>query len=97
MTEGQAVMFDIETAQVTPTEDLMLEVLAARKRLGEHIWPFEYRHSGTAQRLAERGAVGWKRGVLEGSILVWFAHGVWEQYAAQSRYVPPILQAVSDD
>lgn len=88
MTESHAVMFEIETAQITPTENLMLEALAARRRLGERMWPFERRHRHVAERLAKRGAVGWKSGIVQDTILVWFAPGVWERYAAKVQYVP---------
>lgn len=40
---------------LTPTEDLVLEVLAARVRSGETCWVFEQRHQATLQSLETKG------------------------------------------
>lgn len=70
-----------------PSEWLMLEVLAARYRLGEKAWTFPARCSALATGLEARGLVGWKNGIVEGSILVhltpagltaWDLDGDWE-------------------
>lgn len=42
---------------MTPTEELILEVLAARYRTGESHWTFETHHAPALRRLEERGLV----------------------------------------
>lgn len=56
---------------MTPSEELMLEVLAARYRLGEVCWTFGSNHSRTAKRLETAGLVFWKFGIVEKTIRVW--------------------------
>jgi hypothetical protein len=44
-------------SDLTPTEELVMEVLAARYRNGESYWTFSYRHRATLNRLAGKGLV----------------------------------------
>lgn len=53
-----------EIELLTPSEDLALEVLAARHRLGEAVWTFETRHKATLTRLQNRGLVTTMPGVI---------------------------------
>lgn len=55
----------------TPTEWLVMEVLAARHRLGEACWTFPTSLRPALTSLQLRGAVGWKEGVAEGTCLAW--------------------------
>src|SRR5665647_1477248 len=55
-------------AGLTPTEDLFLEVLAARVRLGETCWTFGSEHTRTARSLATKGLIYWQGGVVEHTI-----------------------------
>ena len=48
----------------------MLEVLAARHRLGESFWTFPRRHRRTAERLSARGLVWMDLGNVENTIRV---------------------------
>jgi hypothetical protein len=48
----------------TPTQELILEVLAARHRLGEHLWTFDSRTRAAAEVLAKAGLIR----VLDGSV-----------------------------
>lgn len=43
--------------KLTPTAELILEVLAARRRLGEPFWPLSKRLRGTLEQLQDRGYV----------------------------------------
>lgn len=47
-----------------PTQSLVLEILAARYRLGENCWTFSTRHRPALEGLAERGLLDWKHGVM---------------------------------
>ena len=42
---------------LTPAEDLLMEVLIARTRLGEPWWTFEYRQRPTLNRLVAKGLI----------------------------------------
>lgn len=54
--------------KLTPTQDLVMEVLAARYRLGEHLWTFDARHSKTINQLAEMGFVQSMHGIVDHSV-----------------------------
>lgn len=75
----------------TPTEDLVMEVLAARYRLGESIWTFDSRHARTLNRLAERGLVRTMHGIVEKSVRAFLTEKGIEAYIDE-HYVPPIAR-----
>lgn len=64
------VSSDIDTALVvlTPSEDLVMEVLAARYRTGERLWTFESRHRRTIDSLADKGLVSPLHGIVENTV-----------------------------
>ena len=74
----------------TPTQDLFLELLAARHRLGHGIWTLDSRHRRTAESLEAMGLVGWKHGVVEHTILAWLTDEGKAQQMSPT-YVPPLL------
>jgi len=47
---------------LTPTADLIMEVLAARHRLGEPFWHFDIRHTKALNELASARLIWWQRG-----------------------------------
>lgn len=51
-------MADIDT--LPPTQYLIMEVLAARYRLGEHMWTFPDRLRPALNALQERGLIWWR-------------------------------------
>jgi len=53
-----------------PTQQLVLECLAARYRTGETTWTLSRKARLAATKLAALGLVWWKHGVLERTILV---------------------------
>lgn len=55
----------------TPTEDLILEVLAARLRLGETRWPFDTKHGKAIKSLSKNGLVSFDHGNVESTYNVW--------------------------
>lgn len=61
-------MVDIEA--LSPTQELVLEVLAARYRLGETLWPFTTKLTPSVRTLEALGLVWWKSGVVERTIQV---------------------------
>lgn len=73
---------------MTPTEDLIGELLAARHRLGEHVWTLHSQHTAAVRRLEKRGLVGWKRGVVEHTLLAWLTDEGREAFLSPD-YAPP--------
>lgn len=57
--------------ELPPTQYLMMEVLAARYRLGENYWTFPSSHRRIADELESKGLVYQKSGRVERTILVW--------------------------
>jgi hypothetical protein len=58
----------------TPTEDLVLEVLTARTRLGEDVWTLSSRNNQALDKLEAKGLVGYKSASIEGYSLVWLTN-----------------------
>jgi len=75
---------------LTPTEELVGELLAARYRLGEKVWTLGSRQWPAVRRLEKRGLVFAKSGVMEKTILA----GLTEKGLAEfldPTYVPPVF------
>ncbi len=54
--------------KLTPTQDLVMEVLAARYRCGEFLWTFESRHKKAIRELSALGLVHEMGGVTEHTV-----------------------------
>lgn len=54
----------------TPTEYLIMEVMAARWRLGIELWPFPTAFAKTIRKLEDDGFVWYKDGNVENTLLV---------------------------
>lgn len=74
--------------KVTPTQNLLLEVLAARYRLGEHLWTFEARHAHQLEKLADLELVDVLSGVSEGTVRAMLTEKGREEVLSDS-YTPP--------
>lgn len=73
---------------LTPTEELILEVLAARYRLGETHWTFDSRNQRAIDSLDARGLVIPMNGIVERTIRASLTReGV--KVAISEGYVPP--------
>ncbi len=64
-------MARVDVPDLPPTEWLVMEVLAARRRLGEALWSFPTTLRPTLRRLEAKGLVGWKSGVIENTCRAW--------------------------
>ena len=76
----------------TPTQDLILEVLAARYRLGESLWTFDSRHKTALRQLEEARLVN----VIHGTVLQTVRASLTEQGIAESltnAYTAPLFSA----
>jgi len=77
---------------VTPTEDLVLELLIARTRLGHHIWTLSANSTvkKALSSLEVKGEVGWKHGIVERTYLAWLTDDAKIRHMSND-YVAPIL------
>ena len=78
----------VNTDSLPPTEYLILEVLAARTRLGEHAWTFPARLNKALESLARRGLVSWKAASIERHSLAWLT-ALGRESALSATYTPP--------
>lgn len=70
------------------TQDLVMEVLAARHRLGERMWPFSTKAGPALKALEDRGLIGYKSGIVERTYNVWLTDAGKNEYLDAS-YIPP--------
>lgn len=78
---------------MTPTEELVMEVLAARYRLGEHLWTFSAGPTiyKAFRSLEAQGLIGWKGGITEKTCRAWLTDA-GKTEMLDPEYVPPILR-----
>jgi hypothetical protein len=74
--------------RLTLTEDLIMEVLAARHRLGENIWPFDSALRPRLRALAGLGLIGYKGGIVEGTCNAWMTDEGRRRFL-DPTYTPP--------
>lgn len=65
-------MADVDVDRLPPTQYLILEVLAARARTGEHLWSFPDRLRPALRELTMAGLIGWKSSPAPNTCHVWF-------------------------
>ena len=73
---------------LAPTQDLIMEVLAARHRLGERMWPFSTRVRPALEALARAGLIGYKSGVVERTCNAWLTEAGKREFV-RADYVAP--------
>jgi hypothetical protein len=56
------------STEFTPTEELILDILVARYRLGDTLWTFESRNMAALRKLEARGLIETTSGVTENTI-----------------------------
>lgn len=82
---------DREVIRLTPLEDLALEVLGARHRLGEAIWTFESRHKATLVKLKNRGLVNVYSGVIQRTVRAGLTEN-GTKFVMSDDYTPPVFK-----
>lgn len=60
-----------KSMKFTPTEELILETLQARIRLGENSWSYSSRLKPSFERLRIKGLVNFKSVPVENTLLAW--------------------------
>lgn len=81
---------------MTPTEDLLLELLIARHRLGEAVWTVSTTHTRALTLLEDKGLVSFRAGIVEKTYLVSLTAKGIEEFITGSSYTPPILQDAAE-
>ena len=76
---------------LTPSEELVLEVLAARWRLGERMWTFSTKQKRAVEGLAEKGLVNMMHGIVEKSVRASLTEA-GKLESLDEGYVPPIYR-----
>lgn len=78
---------------LTPTADLVMEVLAARHRLGEQCWHFDTRHTRALNELTAAGLIWWQRGFEPKTALVFLTDAGRASEYLSGTYVAPAALA----
>lgn len=79
---------DVRLDKLPLTQSLVLEVLAARCRLGEQVWPFPNRAKQALDALARVGLVGHQGGIVEGTRNAWLTDK-GRTAVLSDTYMPP--------
>lgn len=77
--------------KLTPTEYLVLDVLIARYRLGEHLWTFPSNVSRAIDSLAAKGLCHSMNGVTDHTVRAILTDAAVAEYISH-KYVPPIAR-----
>lgn len=80
-----------EEIKLPLTQELIVEVLIARSRLGELLWPFPNRSVRSLKALADKGLIGHQPASVEGHHNAWFTDEGKKRYLSFD-YIPPILR-----
>lgn len=78
--------------ELTPSEDLMMDALAGRYRLGETLWPFRNDQRAIANRLEAKGLVRITHGMTECHFRAGLTDAGVEK-AVDPTYTPPALRS----
>lgn len=84
-----------EELDLTPTEWLIMEVLAARWRLGEPRWPFPNRLKPTLRSLQTKGLISFKGHTIEKHQTAWLTTD-GKRTSVSPTYILPIDRKVVD-
>ena len=78
-----------ESVKLTPTEYLIVEVLAARWRLGEASWPFPKRLRFALRKLRGRGMIWFKSDIVQGQLRVGLTE-IGRDVSLIDEYISPL-------
>lgn len=74
---------------ITPTEYLVMEVLAARHRIGEYHWTFPPFLLSALRKLEKRNLIGFQSGVIEKTFVAWMSDLGKRTWLSTSYSAPP--------
>lgn len=80
---------------MTPTQELLMEVLAARYRCGETLWTFDARHRKQLEKLESIGMVSVMDGMVENTCRASLTEKGKAEWISD-RYVSPFQKQIND-
>ena len=80
--------------ELTPMQDLIMNHLASRYRLGHTMWPFSTKLRKHIHVLEGFGLVGTKSGVMPKTIEIWLTQFGKDEYLSPT-YIAPIMREIS--
>lgn len=82
---------DLSHWKITPTEELLLEVLIARTRLGHHFWTFARNSTSTRAvfSLQRKGFVTHMNGMVENTFRAYLGDAA-KEFLMSNDYLAPI-------
>ncbi len=83
--------------KLTAAQDLMVDLLVARTRLGEPFWPISTRLSRTANELRSKGYVRMLGSSAEGTVRLGLTQAAKDELIHDSTYVPPVMLQARDE
>lgn len=75
-------MDELAQLPMTPTEELIIDVLVARFRLGDTLWTFDSRNKPAMRRLEKRGLIHVDSGVVENTVKVSLSNYTLQQFGS---------------
>lgn len=84
----------IDTSALPLSQELIMEVLGARYRLGEHMWPFPNRAKRALDALASLGLLNHKSGIVERTRNAWLTD-LGRASVLSADYVPAVRRRVA--
>ncbi len=89
MGDSQRQRFDVDT--LPPTQYLVLDVLAARHRLGENLWPFPSTLAPALRALEQLGLVWTMHGCVENTVRAGLTE-TGKDAVLSTEYIPPAFR-----
>jgi hypothetical protein len=87
---------EVDVDQLPPTQYLILEVLAARARCGDDLWPFPTRLSASLRALEDAGLIAVMHGNVEKTRRA-FLTEAGKAAALLDGYVPPVRRRAFEE
>jgi hypothetical protein len=84
-----ATSLNYDDYNFTPTEELILEVLTARVRLGNNVWTMSNRNKQAFEKLVAKDLIEYKSASVEGHVLVWLTE-TGEKLLFKNKYNSPV-------
>lgn len=84
------------TDKFTPTEELILDLLVARHRLGEDSWPISTRLKTAVLSLEKSGYVIWRSGPMPSTLSVTLTAKAQEEFILKSKHKPRGFRRYAD-
>lgn len=82
----------VDIDRLPPTQYLILEVLAARYRLGEHTWPFPSRLNAAGEALVRLGLIAWASHPEPGTQRAWLTDAGKTAVLSGDYELPDVLR-----